>query len=108
MTQSIDKWHAECLPCKWVELYDDQESAIAAVESHVRTCPLKLNNVQRGEQHAGHVQCRTIGAPEFAWDRPQGDQAVRLPSFPGDGAANLPAPSPQPVSDAPDTGSEEE
>jgi len=85
-----DAWHAECLPCKWCELHETQDEAIDAVEWHLTSCPLNLSPQQRAEQHAGHVQCRTVGAPDFAWDWPRPDTTTRLPHFPGDGAANLP------------------
>jgi len=90
MAEFIDLWHAECLPCKWCELCETQQDAIEAVEEHLKSCPLHLSPEQRGGLHAGHVQCRTVGAPEFAWDWPKPDTAIRLPHFPGDGAANLP------------------
>lgn len=89
MAELVDKWHAECLPCKWLELYDEQQDAIDAVEEHVHALHWKVPPEERGRLYMGHVQCRTVGAVQHPKDAPREDNPVNVASFPGDGAANI-------------------
>lgn len=57
-------WHAECIPCGWLETHDEEEAAIAAAESHIEANHLRVPKDKRTKQHMGHVQMRdTRGIP---------------------------------------------
>jgi hypothetical protein len=58
-----DKWHAECIPCGWLELHDDQRGAIRAAEDHVYSAHRDTPAEVRGEKKIGHVQNRTVNDP---------------------------------------------
>lgn len=59
----MDKWVAECLPCKWQTLHDDENAAIGAAEAHVAATHPTVKPVDRAAQYMGHVQNRTVPPP---------------------------------------------
>ncbi len=54
----MDKWFAECLPCKWRTAHNTEDAAIADAEAHVAAHHSKVSGPQRAEQRIGHVQLR--------------------------------------------------
>jgi hypothetical protein len=65
----MNKWFAECVPCKWQEAHDGQDQALHAAETHVIDVHRDLFNLpgdQRSKQMAdnriGHVQLRDENA----------------------------------------------
>lgn len=57
----VDLWHAECVPCGWLELCDTQDEAIEAAEEHVYAHHARVPSKERAERKMGHVQNRTVG-----------------------------------------------
>lgn len=55
-----DAYHAECIPCGWVETYALEDDAIAAVESHVALNHATTPPFERLQKKIGHVQMRTV------------------------------------------------
>lgn len=58
----MDHWVAECLPCKWADLFDVQDDAIAAAEKHVYAHHSNVSGNDRARLGMGHVQNRTDNA----------------------------------------------
>ncbi len=65
----MDHWYAECVPCKWQEAHDTQDSAISAAEEHVFRVhpelfrlPSDVRSRKMGEERIGHVQLRADNA----------------------------------------------
>ena len=55
----MDRWVAECAPCKWSEGFRDQEPAIIAATDHALDHHRELSNQERARQRIGHVQLRS-------------------------------------------------
>ena len=65
----MNKWFAECVPCKWETRHDEQDAAIRDVERHVLdvhrdlfTLAGDVRSRQMAEQRIGHVQLRDENA----------------------------------------------
>lgn len=91
----VDKWNAECVPCKWLDLHDTEDDAIKAAENHVRRLHADVPPQKRGELIMGHVQLRTmVTAAEETSTAPaplsppdgKGDSPVSLQGDAGAGA----------------------
>ncbi len=55
-------WHAECIPCGWVETYTEEDSAIRAAEDHASSEHPHVTSKERTSKYMGHVQMRDTSA----------------------------------------------
>lgn len=84
----MDKWVAECIPCKWSTHHDKQDDAIAAAEAHVAAYHANVAPYQRATLKMGHVQQRTVlgadwSTPEQPTPQPQIQPATQVVIMPG-------------------------
>lgn len=61
----MNYWYAECVPCRWQESFDEEDSAIIAAEVHTRTEHMSLFSIssdarsrKMADERIGHVQLR--------------------------------------------------
>ncbi len=65
----MNKWFAECVPCKWQETHDTQDAAISAAESHainvhrdLFSLPSDVRSREMADKRISHVQLRDENA----------------------------------------------
>ncbi len=65
----MNKWFAECVPCKWQETHDTQDAAISAAESHaidshreLFSLPGDVRSRKMADDLIAHVQLRDENA----------------------------------------------
>jgi hypothetical protein len=65
----VNKWFAECVPCRWQEAHDTQDAALHAAESHVLeqhrelfALPSDQRSKKMADERIAHVQLRDENA----------------------------------------------
>ena len=65
----MNRWFAECVPCRWQETFDTQDSAISAAEKHVQSAHADLFSLasdvrsrHMADKRIAHVQLRDDNA----------------------------------------------
>jgi hypothetical protein len=81
----VNKWFAECVPCKWRTAHDNEDAAIAAAEEHVGLHHAKVAPLIRAQQRIGHVQLRGEDAVGYEFS-PGGVSVVAPVGVAGDAA----------------------
>lgn len=59
----MDGYHAECVPCGWLEVHEIEQDAIDAVEKHIALYHPLVRSFERLQKTIGHVQMRTVMTP---------------------------------------------